>query len=72
MQPAAWPVIAPGGSQQFGMDVVFPNVPPGGVDPDGFDVVGTYRDRAQSAEYPVITEWRTSKEGARGKFDTSS
>jgi hypothetical protein len=70
MQPALWPVIMAGSNAQFAIHPVrFPEMPPDGIDPDGFGVNGTYRDRSQSEEYPIIVEWRTDKEGAHGKFD---
>ena len=57
-------------SAQFGIDPVrFSEIPPGGIDPDGFSVTGTYRDRFQSEEYPVIVEWRTGAHGAHGAFE---
>lgn len=59
-----------GGSEQFLIDPVnFSKVPPDGVDPDGFTVTGTYRDRSQSQEYPVIVEWRAGSTGAHGEFE---
>jgi hypothetical protein len=73
MKPALWPVIMAGGRNDFAIQpVLFPKVPPDGIDPDGFSVTGTYLDRAQETTYDVIVEWRTSKEGSTGAFETET
>ena len=71
MQPALWPVIVAGGSEQFLIDPVnFSTVPSDGIDPDGFTVTGTCRDRSQSQEYPVIVEYGgPASGGAHGEFE---
>jgi hypothetical protein len=70
MRPALWPAIMAGSRNDFAIQPIrFRDAPPGGIDPDGFSFEGSYSDRSASTTYPVIVEWRTSRDGAYGAFE---
>jgi hypothetical protein len=53
-----WPAMQPGERASFAIPVSFSTVPPDGVKGDGFPLSGSYLDRSQRNEYPIITAWQ--------------
>lgn len=58
IQQVTRPAIQPGESDRFELDVRFTTPPPAGVQGDGFPLSGTYLDRSQRNDYPIITDWQ--------------
>ena len=48
----------------------FPEPRRAGLYPDRFSFTGSCTDHSRSTRCPVIVEWRTDADGARGNFDS--
>jgi hypothetical protein len=53
---ATWPSLAPNEQTNFSISVRFDPLP-SSIRLDGFPLSGTFLDRSQLNEYPIITSW---------------
>jgi hypothetical protein len=64
------PALLPGEEAKITLAVEFKNVPPEGIRPDGFPIRGTFLDRSQHREDPIITAWERSRFLADGEEES--